>query len=500
VVLLVGDRRLPGEAQAERALGGVPNFGAGPGTLSLRHPRFVLMVTVAMVAVLVAFARSLDIDYDLLKFLPPGAESVTAQRDLSAPPPNGSDFGTDVVVVTADSVAAARKLAAELAARPNVGRVESIASFLPADQPEKLAAVAPMRPLVETIPPFAPPQPPTTPDALRKSLIGLEDAIDDAEALAERQGNPLTEPLKNFSSAIGGAIRTLHELPPDEAQHRVAVIEEDVFSLLIRVRALLRENVLDARPVTLDDLPRATRERFVGRSGKMAIYVFQKHVETGPALQPFVDDVRAVAPNATGFPIIYYDSSRAVWPTFQRAALQALAVIVIAVLLHFRSVSAAALSLVPLAIGAVAMLGLMRVFDVPVNIANIVALPLLIGLGTDYGLQIIHHRRTVPDEPLPEVLRKTGLGVFMAGGSTAAGFGALALARHLGARSLGLVLFLGTSAALACSLIVLPAILCLLDRRRARPTPTATTEARSEADPYLLIPNPPTEGRRPDGE
>src|SRR5439155_24640190 len=108
--------------------------------------------------------------------------------------------------------------------------------------------------------------------------------------------------------------------------------------------------------------------------------------------------------------------------------------------------------------------GLMRIFHVPHNIANVVALPLLIGLGTDYGLQLIHHRRTVPGESLEVVLRKTGLGVFMAGGTTAAGFGALALARHLGARSLGLELFLGASAALLSALVVLPALLAVIKK------------------------------------
>ena len=110
----------------------------------------------------------------------------------------------------------------------------------------------------------------------------------------------------------------------------------------------------------------------------------------------------------------------------------------------------------------------MRIFSIENNVANIVALPLLLGLGTDYGLQLVHHYRTVPDEPLPEVLRKTGLGVLMAGGTTAAGFGALGLARHAGGRSLGLVLFMGTTAALFCSLIVLPAILAVIDRRWPR--------------------------------
>jgi len=502
ILLLVGDYRLPGEQRAEQVLGAVPDFGQGPGRVALSHPKLVLLVTAVLVATLGAFARSVPLDYDLLKFLPPSAESVTAQRDLSAPPPHGSDFGTDVVVVTADSVEAARRKTAELEALPTVGRVESIASFLPADQPQKLAEIATMRGLVETIPPFAPPQPPTTPEALGKSLEKLSDAVDDAVFLARKQGNALADPLEKFGTAVTDALQTLHRLPPDEAQHRVENVEDQVFALLIRVRALLRVNVLEAQPVTIGDLPRATRERFIGKTGKFAIYVFPKpvlppvagraHPPAGLELAPFVEEVRSVAPNATGFPIIYYDSSHDVWRTFKNAALASLVVIVLALLLHFRSLSATGLALIPLLIASVAMFGLMQILHVPLNIANIVALPLLIGLGTDYGLQLIHHRRTVPDEPLPDVLRKTGLGVFMAGGSTAAGFGALALARHAGARTLGLVLFLGTSAALLCSLVVLPAILCLIDRRHDRRGGRFPAKpAKPPEDPYLLIPDPP---------
>ena len=470
LLILLGDRRMPGEEQAERALDKVPEFGAGPGGLSLRFPRTILGISAAAVLVLGFYAQGVPFDFDLLRFLPPGAESVTAQRDLTA----RSNYGTNAVVIAAPDVDSARRMAAELSAKPNVGRVESVAMFLPDDQANKLAAIATLREDVESIPPFTLPQPPTAPGRLGKALQDLGDVIDDTVFTADGAAKtneklaPVVASLKQFNEAVGATAKTVGSLDSVEAVSHIGAIESDVFKLLSDARQLLRDNVLDAHPLAVPDLPAATRERFFGKNGKSAVYVFPKKPGSGAELDEFVKDVRSVAPNATGFPVIYCDSSRPIKKGFYNSSGLAALVIVIALLVHFRRVGDALLALIPLSIGAVAMLGLMRLFSMENNVANITALPLLLGLGTDYGLQLVHHYRTVPDESLPEVLRKTGLGVFMAGGTTAAGFGALALSVHLGGRSLGLVLFMGTTAALFCSLVVLPAVLVLVERRWPR--------------------------------
>ena len=467
LLLLVGDRKMPGEAAMERFFERLPAFTSAPGVFALKQPGLVLGATGALLLILGAFARdTLPFDYDLLKFIPREAESATAQRDLSA----RSDYGTDVVVVAAKDVETARAQAAELANKPNVARVESIASFLPSDQAHKLEQIATLRALVVSLPPFNQPQPPTAPDKFSHALEELGDAVDDKEFVAKQASStdeklkPIVQTLHDFGAVVASMQATVKEMDPATCRQRIGNLEDQVFGLLIRSRQLLRVNVLDARPVSIDDLPRATRERFVGKHGQSAIYVFPRKTGAGDELKDFVADVRSVSPNATGFPIIYFESSRSILHSFMQAALLALLVIVVALLLHFRSVPAAAMALLPLALATVAMAGLMRMLHIYHNIANIVALPLLLGLGTDYGLQLVHHYRTVPDERLIDIVKKTGLGVFMAGGTTAAGFGALALARHKGGQSLGLVLFLGTSAALVCSLIVLPAVLALAER------------------------------------
>lgn len=466
LLVLLGDKRMPGEAAAERLFEKLPSFGAGPGVLALRFPKVVLVGTAAALVVLAAQIDKVPYDFDLLKLLPRSAESVAAQLELSS----RSDYGTDVVVVTTADVEEARAKAAQLAKLPRVGRVESVASFLPADQDRKLAELRNLRDVVASLPPFTEPRPATTPEKFAAALGKLSDEIDDKIFVTEQAvaGNPklgpVAEALKRLAAQVNKCLEALKTMPPEAAQRGVSSVEHQIFTLLIRSRQLLRDNVLDAKKVEVKDLAEATRDRFLGQSGGSAVFVFPRQPGVGAEVAAFVEEVRTVAPRATGFPVVYHESTKSVKPSFKRAALQALLVIVLALLFHFRNAFAATLAAVPLAIAALSMFGLMHLFGMSHNMANIVSMPLLLGLGTDYGLQIVHHVRTHPDEPLRVVLGKTGLGVFMAGGTTAVGFGALTLGEHLGGFSLGLELLLGTTTAMVASLIVLPALLSVVLR------------------------------------
>jgi uncharacterized membrane protein YdfJ with MMPL/SSD domain len=441
----VGDRRLPGERAFERAMSALPLFGARLGGFVLAHPRKTIALFGALLLACGALARSIPFDYDLLKFLPPGTESAETERDLSA----ASNFGADVIVASADNLQDARRKTQALSRLQSVEHVDSITSFVPDEG--ALREIAELAPLVRSIPPFLPLPPPspspTTPEAVAQAIERLADTLQ--------------------MDALRSAATGLRKLPPDIAKARAAELELAAFSALERGREILRANVLDppARPDSARAaVPAQIRARFEGASGKHALYIFPRGRDQGEELARFVTEVRTVVPGATGFPVLYFDSSRAIRHSFAQAGAVTLGIIFIALLLHFRSLRDALCAMVPLLSGALAMGGLMRLFSIPHNMANVVALPLLLGLGTDYGLQMVHQLRRT-GAPLGQVIAETGLGVFLAGGTTAAGFGALTLARHLGARSLGLVLFLGTVAALSCALVLLPALLRLVYRK-----------------------------------
>jgi hypothetical protein len=116
----------------------------------------------------------------------------------------------------------------------------------------------------------------------------------------------------------------------------------------------------------------------------------------------------------------------------------------------------------PLAMGVVWMMGTMRLLQIPFNFANLVAVPLIIGVGIDNGVHVIHRIRFEGRAGMRVVLRHTGRAIFIASLTTMIGFGSLALASHRGLASLGLVLLLGVGACLITSTLVLPNLLVVL--------------------------------------
>ena len=130
------------------------------------------------------------------------------------------------------------------------------------------------------------------------------------------------------------------------------------------------------------------------------------------------------------------------------------------VLIHFRSLLALVLALLPVGIGMLWLAGLMGYFGIPFNPANIMTLPLVIGIGVTNGIHILNR---FAEEQNPGILAKsTGKAVFVSGLTTIAGFGSLVLAKHQGIESLGYVMATGTAACMVAALTFLPALLNLL--------------------------------------
>src|SRR5262249_19517138 len=142
------------------------------------------------------------------------------------------------------------------------------------------------------------------------------------------------------------------------------------------------KNQDDSGPLRVKDLPVALRERFVGSSGRLLLQVYpKKDVWDRQAQEEFVGDLRKVDPKVTGTPVQLLEYTTLLRNSFEEAAVYSLVAIAILVFIHFRSVSCVILSLLPVGIGFLWLLGLMGRFDLPFNPANIMTLPLVIGVG-----------------------------------------------------------------------------------------------------------------------
>ena len=186
----------------------------------------------------------------------------------------------------------------------------------------------------------------------------------------------------------------------------------------------------------------------------------------------FADAVRSVDERASGQAINMHVHTQMVQQDFRRAALLAGVLVFLVLLIDFRSVKDAALAMVPVTLGWGLMVGSMVVFDVALNLANIVVLPLLLGIGIDAGVHIMHRcRQSAAGDAdgcasLPELLEGTGGAVVVATVTTMIGFAGLIIPDHGGMRSLGIVMVIGTGACLLTSVFALPALLVWLRRAR----------------------------------
>jgi predicted RND superfamily exporter protein len=191
------------------------------------------------------------------------------------------------------------------------------------------------------------------------------------------------------------------------------------------------------------------------------------------ALTQFVADVRSVDPHVTGNPLQAHEASGEMMGSYQQAAIYSMLVIIGVLVLNFRSLTYSLIAALPLAIGVLQTFGLLGFLNIPLNPANLIALPLILGIGVDYGVHIVHEFRECkgPYRMSPG----TAVAVLVDALTTIVGFGSLMIASHQGLQSLGRVLTIAVTCCLFSSLVMLPALLALMTRNRPA-VPVADSE------------------------
>ena len=261
-------------------------------------------------------------------------------------------------------------------------------------------------------------------------------------------------PIQEFRTAA------LREDPAIQA--RLHQFQSGFFSdLRGTFEALNRQD--DSSPLRPADLPKSLRDRFIGVTGKFLLQVNPKEDIWKRAPQErFVKELRTVDPNVTGTPVQFYQYTTLLKDSYQQAAIYALIAIAIMVLVHFRSFVCVILALLPVAIGSLWLAGMMGGCNIPFNPANIMTLPLVIGIGVTNGIHILNR---FAEERHPGVLgRSTGKAVLVSGLTAISGFGSLILAKDQGISSLGLVMSVGVATCMVAALTFLPALLSLMVR------------------------------------
>jgi predicted RND superfamily exporter protein len=183
----------------------------------------------------------------------------------------------------------------------------------------------------------------------------------------------------------------------------------------------------------------------------------------------FVAELRTVDPEVTGAPVIAYESIRLMKRAYLEGTVYATLVVIGLAALTFRNGLDTLAAGMPLVLGLGWTLGVMGLTDLPFDLANVWALPLLVGTGAEYGINLVMRFREAGTAGAPGVSRSTVLAVLLNGLTTVAGFGSLLVAQHRGIFGLGLLLTIGTVACLVAALAVLPALYRLVGREKGEP-------------------------------
>jgi predicted RND superfamily exporter protein len=222
---------------------------------------------------------------------------------------------------------------------------------------------------------------------------------------------------------------------------------------------------LDAGPVTLDDLPAELRDGMIAADGRARVQVWAKaDLGDSEALESFVDAVRSQATQVTGSAVSLVEWGRVTSNAMKQALTTGVVCMLVFLFVLWRSVRDTLLAFFPLALAAGVTVAFMVLGGEQFNFANVIVLPMLIGMGVDNGIHLVHRHRSEPEEE--DVLgTSTARAVFFSTVTTILSFGSLAFAPHLGMAAIGKILTLGVAATFVCYVVVLPAVLEWDDRR-----------------------------------
>ncbi len=415
----------------------------------LWFPRTALLLTVVATAWLGCGIPRLAFDHNLLNLQAAGLESVEWEHRLLESGDHGVWFAVSMTS-TPQELAARKERFAKLTC---VQRVEEISSLSPAADPQKSEIIRHIHRTLGNLPAEVPLLPVAPPQVLQQELRRTESIV---------RNQPQTP--RALQPLISQVTSHLERLDPTDCSRRISQFQQQLArELLDQLRQL--HDVANPEAPTTGDLPPALRDRFVGQHGRHLLRVYPRgNVWDMEALTQFVTSLESVDPQVTGHPVQAYYSSRQMQQSYVHAAIYSVLAVIIILMLDLRSVRLVLLAIVPMAVGMLQLFGLLGWLGIPLNPANLIVLPLILGIGIDDGVHIVHDflhaRQTYRMSP------STASAVVLTSATTMVGFGSMMIANHQGLRSLGQVLSLGVFLCLLTSLVTLPAALAIIARRR----------------------------------
>lgn len=422
--------------------------------LSLRWHKLTYGAVLAASVAALALLPQVRFDYNLLNLQDQKGEAIRTFRELVAEPDNSPWHA----FALAKDREATERLAQRLAELPEVNKVVTLLDFVPKNQDEKLVLIEEMALTMGPITLSG------APAAGEQESAQQREALDELAAsldrlIAERPDDSTSVAARALRSSLGNLFSRLDAASPVDRKNLLQALEKDLLTTLPVALQNLRD-ATQAFPFDEQDLPQSLSHRWHSQSGEYRLAIYpSEDLNDNESLRRFVHAVQRVAPDATGAPMVALEAGEAVVRAFIQAFLLALAGIVVALLIVLRSFKYALLVLIPLLLSSLFTAAFTVLLDVPFNFANIIALPLLLGLGIDSSLHMVH--RSIHNELVSEVLihTSTARAIFYSALTALVDFASLMLSSHQGTASMGILLTVGLTFTLICTLVILPVLL-----------------------------------------
>jgi hopanoid biosynthesis associated RND transporter like protein HpnN len=409
----------------------------------LRRNRRVVLTGFAVLGVLGAvLLPRLTFDSDPLHTKNPNTEAMRTLADLMSSPLT-NPYSIDILTPSLD---AANALAAKLRPLSLVDSVLTLSSFVPEDQNAKLALIADAANILGPTLSASPASAPVTAADLRMSAQTTRDQIEKALPKLPKDSPlvPIAEDLRVLSNAPDATLLAAN-----------TALTRFLPAMVDRLR-----HVLDAKPVTISDVPHQIARDWILPDGRARVQVMPKPAARGSrGLHEFVGQVQAIAPDAGGSAVTIVETAATIVGAFRSAAIGALIAIAVILSLVLRRALDVALVMAPLVLSALLTVVFAVLLPLPLNFANIIALPLLLGVGVSFNIYFVMNWRTGARRFLGTA---TARAIVFSALTTATAFGSLALSAHPGTASMGKLLMLSLGCTLMTTLFFVPTLLGVL--------------------------------------
>jgi hypothetical protein len=406
-----------------------------------RHRVAIVVCTLLVVVSGLPLLYFMKFDFNPMNLRNPKAESIATFLDLRKDP----NTGANAINVLTHSEADARRIEAKLEKLPEVLRVQSLDSFVPDDQPAKLKLIAQG---AKVLGPALNPDSIDTPPTDQENVDSLKSSVDSLRKNAGDGTGPGAVAAKRLADALEKLANST-EATRNKAQ---AVFVDPLKIVLGQLRSALQ-----AQPISLQTLPPEIVNAWKSKDGLLRVQALPKgDPNDNDNLRRFATSVLAAEPNAIGGPVSILKSGDTVVEAFIHAGIYALLVISIILWITLRRITDVLMTLVPLLVAGAVTMEICVIIGLPLNFANIVALPLLLGIGVAFKIYYIVAWRSGRTNLLQSSLTRA---IFFSALTTATAFGSLWLSSHPGTSSMGKLLALSLVTTLAAVLLFQPALM-----------------------------------------